>query len=123
MLSWSSNGGASWSTMVVPTAPGDRPFFTAPAVSPNGSDLYLVYNAFTTPYRTNTTDPRNMVGVVLHADVTGGVPGTFTELDRSANGDPRGSSANALRSEFLGDYVYGSASNAGMAAVWNDTSN
>jgi hypothetical protein len=124
MLTWSADGGRSWATpMVVPTAPGDRPFYTAPAVSPNGSDLYLVYNAFTTPYRNNTTDPRTMDGVVLHADVTAGVPGAFTELDRSANGDPRGSSANSLTAEFVGDYVYGSATNAGLVGVWNDTSN
>jgi hypothetical protein len=124
MLTWSTDGGQSWATpMVVPVAPGDRPFYTAPAVSPDGQDLYIVYNAFTTPYRTNTTDPRNLVGVVLHADVSGGVPGAFTELDRSANGDPRGSSANSLRSEFIGDYVYASATNSGMAGVWNDTSN
>lgn len=124
MLTWSTDGGASWaSPMVVPVVAGDRPFYTAPAVSPNGSDLYLVYNAFTTPYRDNTTDPRNLVGVVLHTDVAGGAPGAFTELDRSANGDPRASSANSLTSEFLGDYVYGSASDAGAVLVWNDTSN
>jgi hypothetical protein len=124
MLTWSTNGGQSWATpMVVPVAPGDRPFYTAPAVSPDGQDLYIVYNAYTTPYRNNTTDPRNLVGVVLHADVSGGVPGAFTELDRSANGDPRGSSANSLTSEFLGDYVYASATNDRMVGVWNDTSN
>jgi len=124
MLSWSTNGGGNWATpMVVPTAPGDRPFYTAAAVSPNGQDLYLVYNAFTTPYRTNTTDPRNMVGVALHADVSGGVPGAFTELDRSANGDPRGSSANSLTAEFVGDYVYSAATNSGVVGVWNDVSN
>jgi hypothetical protein len=124
MLTWSTNGGQSWAApMVVPVAPGDRPFYTAPAVSPDGQDLYIVYNAYTTPYRNNTTDPRNLVGVVLHADVSGGVPGAFTELDRSANGDPRGSSANSLTSEFLGDYVYASATNDRMVGVWNDTSN
>jgi hypothetical protein len=124
MLSRSTDGGQSWATpTVVPTAPGDRPFYTAVAVSPSGTDLYLVYNAFTTPYRTNTTDPRNMVGVVLHADVSGGAPGAFVELDRSANGDPRGSSANSLKAGFVGDYVYASATNSAVAAVWNDTSN
>jgi hypothetical protein len=107
----------------VPVAAGDRPFYTAPAVSPNGTDLYLVYNAFTTPYRTNTTDPRNLVGVVLHADVTDGAPGGFIELDRSANGDPRGTSQNGLTAEFLGDYVYASATNSATVAVWNDASN
>jgi hypothetical protein len=124
MLTWSTDGGQTWATpMAVPLAAGDRPFYSAPAVSPNGQDLYLVYNAYTTPYRTNTTDPRNLVGVVLHADVTGGAPGAFTELDRSANGDPRGSSTNSLTAEFLGDYVYAAATNSGMVGVWNDTSN
>ena len=27
----------------------------------------MVYNAFTTPYRTDTTSPRSLVGVVLHS--------------------------------------------------------
>ncbi|HST50218.1 sialidase family protein, partial [Jatrophihabitans sp.] len=124
MLTWSTDGGNTWATpMAVPLAPGDRPIYTAPAVSPDGTDLYLVYNAYTTPYRTNTTDPRNLVGVVLHADVAGGVPGAFAELDRSANGDPRGTSQNGLTAEFLGDYVYGAATNSAVVGVWNDASN
>lgn len=47
---------------------GDRGIYTAPSISPNGTDVYVVYNAFTTPFRDNTTDPRSLVGVVLHAD-------------------------------------------------------
>ena len=58
---------------------GDRGIYTAPAISPNGTDVYVVYNAFTTPFRANTTDPRILVGVVLHADVPGGTTGSFTE--------------------------------------------
>jgi hypothetical protein len=124
MLTWSRNGGATWATPIaVPLAAGDRPMYVAPAVSPDGSDVYIVYNAFTTPYRNDTTSPRGLVGVVLHADVTGGVPGAFGVLHRGAVGDPRGSSANALTDEFLGDYVYASATNDGAAAVWNDASN
>jgi hypothetical protein len=124
MLTWSRNGGATWATPIaVPLAAGDRPVYVAPAVSPDGSDLYIVYNAFTTPYRNDTTSARGLVGVVLHAEVTGGVPGAFGVLHRGAVGDPRGSSANALTDEFLGDYVYASATNDGAAAVWNDASN
>jgi hypothetical protein len=124
MLTWSRNGGQSWATpMAVPLATGDRPFYTAPAVSPDGTDLYIVYNAFTTPYRNNTTEARGLVGVVLHANVSGGVPGPFSVLNRGAVGDPRGSSANALTDEFLGDYVYAYATNDSAVAVWNDTRN
>jgi hypothetical protein len=64
-----------------------------------------------------------LVGVVKHAVVTGGAPGGFTELHRSANGDPRGTSQNGLTAEFLGDYVYGAATNDALAGVWNDASN
>ena len=124
MLTWSRDGGATWATPIaVPLAAGDRPVYVAPAVSPDGSDVYIVYNAFTTPYRNDTTSPRGLVGVVLHADVTGGVPGTFGVLHRGGVGDPRGSSANALTDEFIGDYVYASATNDVVAAVWNDTTN
>ena len=82
-----------------------------------------MYNAFRTPYRANTTDPRGLVGVVLHADVSHRRPGAFTELDRSATGDPRAASLNDLSAEFIGDYVYAAATDKGVVGVWNDTSN
>jgi hypothetical protein len=120
----STNGGATWSTARSIETAGDRGYYTAPAISPNGTDVYVVYNAFTTPYRTNTTDPRILVGVMLHADVAGtGATGTFTELHRGDPGDPRGSSQNNLVGEFLGDYVYATATRTYGAAVWNDTRN
>jgi hypothetical protein len=123
----STNRGATWSTpRAIETGPHDRGLFTAPAISPNGADVYVVYNAFTTPFRDNTTDPRSLVGVVLHADssTTASTPtGPFTEIHRGDPGDPRGSSANALDSEFLGDYVYATATRTYGAAVWNDVRN
>jgi len=117
----SSDGGNTWSTPRPIETAGDHGIYTAPSISPNGSDVYVVYNAFTTPYRTNTTDPRNLVGVVLHADVSGGATGAFSSLHRSPDGDPRGSSQNDLEAEFLGDYVYAVATRTYGAAVWNDT--
>jgi hypothetical protein len=120
----STDRGATWAAPRTIETAGDRGFYTAPAIAPNGKDVYVVYNAFTTPFRTNTTDPRTLLGVVLHADVpASGATGTFTSLHRSPGGDPRGSSANALISEFLGDYVYAVATRTYGAAVWNDTRN
>jgi hypothetical protein len=120
----STDGGNTWSAPRAIETPGDRGLYTAPAISPNGKDVYVVYNAFTTPYRTDTSSPRNLVGVVLHADSSTNAAsptGAFTELHRSPGGDPRGSSQNDLTAEFLGDYVYAIATNTYGAAVWNDT--
>jgi hypothetical protein len=120
----STDRGASWSAPRTIETTGDRGFYTAPAISPNGTDVYVVYNAFTTPYRTDTSSPRNLVGVVLHADSStspNSPTGAFSQLNRTAGGDPRGSSQNDLEGEFLGDYVYAAATRTYAAAVWNDT--
>src|SRR6266540_258633 len=124
MVSYSTDGGAQWSTPSAIESSGDRGYYAAPALSPNGTDLYVVYNAYTTPYRDNTTDPRSLVGVLKHTDIgAGGAPGAWTELNRGAPGDPRGSSQNGLTAEFLGDYVYAAATRTYGAAVWNDVRN
>src|SRR6476646_10094568 len=119
----STDRGANWSIPRAIETAGDRGFYAAPAISPNGTDVYVVYNAFTTPFQTTTATPRALVGVVNHADSGGTAPtGAFGPLNRGATGDPRASSANALTDEFLGDYVYAAATRTYGAAVWNDTS-
>jgi hypothetical protein len=119
----SADQGATWSPPTAIETTGDRGYYTAPAISPNGKDVYVVYNAFTTPYRINTTDPRNLVGVLLHAAVGASGTGAFTQVHRGADGDPRGTSQNGLTAEFLGDYVYAAATRTYGAAVWNDARN
>jgi hypothetical protein len=121
----SADHAATWATPRAIETSGDRGLYAAPAISPNGGDVYVVYNAYTTPYRTNTTDPRSLVGVVLHADIptTTGATGAFSSLHRGTPGDPRGTSANSLIDEFLGDYVYAAATRTYGAAVWNDARN
>jgi hypothetical protein len=123
MVSYSNDGGATWPAPRRISSAPDRGYYAAPAVSPDGTDVYVVYNAFTTPFRNTTADSRTLVGVVKHANVAGGTPGTFTEIHRGAPGDSRGSAQNNLLAGFLGDYVYAIATRDYAAAVWNDARN
>jgi hypothetical protein len=124
----STDGGQSWTSLRRVEEelgqPEDRGYYSAPAISPDGRDVYLVYNAFTEPYKDSTIGPDNdrpLVGVVTHAEVAaGGTVGVFSQLHRGTPGDARGSSQNDLTAEFLGDYVYAAATNGYGAAVWND---
>jgi hypothetical protein len=117
-LQTSIDGGATWSTPVTASADGDRPDFPWVAISPDGDDVYLVYMAFLTDWQTDiTTNARTMQGVVRHADVSD--LSSWDQLHRGATGDARGSSANSLALEVLGDYNYVFATNDGAMAVWN----
>ena len=124
MFSTSTDRAQSWSAPRALQQGSDRGYYAAPAISPNGSDVYVVYNAFTEPFKTSAVGPENdrpLVGVVLHADVgAGGAVGPFGVLHRAPSGDARGSSQNNLAAEFLGDYVYAAATRTYGAAVWND---
>jgi hypothetical protein len=123
-LLWSTNGGGSWNSGGVASPPSDRPDFPAVAISPNGTDAYVTYMNFHQPWQSTNFTPRRFQGVVRHADVTGGgAIGPWTTIHLGMDGDARGSSANALTDEFLGDYDYAFASRAGVAAVWNDARN
>ena len=123
-VSYSTDGGSTWSAPAATESAGDRGYYSAIAISPHGTDVYLVYNAFTTPLRNDTTSSRSLVGVVKHSDIgAAGAPGSWTDLHRSTPGDPRGSSQNNLFLEFLGDYVYAVATDTYGAAVWNDVRN
>jgi hypothetical protein len=118
----STDGGRTWAAPRSIEGATDRGLYAAPAISPDGSDVYVVYNAFTAPYQTTTAAPRPLVGVVLHADSGGAGPtGAFAEIHRADAGDARTSSQNNLVAEFLGDYVYAAATNDFAVAVWNDT--
>jgi hypothetical protein len=123
MFSTSAAGGTSFSTPVAVQQGTDRGYYSAPAISPDGRNVWLVYNAFTTPFRTSAVGPgndRELIGVVRHATATSAGVGAFTTVHRGAPGDARGSSQNDLAAEFLGDYVYAAATRTYGTAVWND---
>ena len=121
---YSTNQGNNWHDGGIGSPAGDRPDFPAIAMSPNGEDAYLTYMNFLQPWQSTTAAPRLFQGVVRHADVAAnGSIGAWSDLNRAPTGDARGSSANALTDEFLGDYDYAFATNAFAVLVWNDGRN
>ncbi len=110
----------TWSSPVNAAEAGDRPDNPAVAISPNGTDVYLVYNGYLDPFRTTTADPRRMQGVARHADIgAGGAVGSFTTLHRGAVGDARGST-RTLNRELIYDYQYAAAARDYGAVIWID---
>lgn len=123
LLELSDNGGQSFTQPVNVAQSGDRPDFPAVALSPDGTDVYLTYDAFLDPYRQTTSTPRRFQGVVRHADLNGTQLGAVSTVYRGAVGDARSSGANGLTTEFLGDYNYIAATRDGATAVFNDARN
>jgi BNR/Asp-box repeat len=120
LVQYSTDGGTTWSTPVNGAPTSDRPDFPAVAISPDGQNIYLTYDAFLSPWQSTTASPRLMQGVVRHAN---GTASTWTTLHQGTVGDARGSSANSLAVEFLGDYNYVVATSGSGIAVWNDARN
>jgi hypothetical protein len=123
LLSYSTNGAQTWSAPQTVSAPGDRALFTAPGIAPDGSRVYLAYNAFTTPLTpTTTATPRPEHGVLRSAAIgAGGAPTGWTTEFTGATGDARGTAqGRILYNEFLGDYVYAIGTRAYGAGVWTD---
>jgi hypothetical protein len=125
-FTWSDNGGQTWQSPADIRQPGHRGYYSAPAISPDGAEVWVVYNAWLEPFKNSTLGPANdrpLTGVVLHADSGPAGVSDFSLVHQGASGDGRGSSQNNLAAEFLGDYVYAAASRTYGAAVWNDVRN
>jgi hypothetical protein len=120
LVQTSADHGVTWSTPVNATEAGDRADNSAVAISPNGSDLYLVYNGYLDPFQRTTANPRRMQGVARHADVgAGGAVGSFTTLHRGAVGDARGTT-RTLNRELIYDYQYAAAARDYGIVIWMD---
>jgi hypothetical protein len=123
MFSTSPPGGLGWTAPRRVEVAGDRGYYSAPSIAPDGSAVWLVYNAFIEPFKLSAEGPENdrpLIGQVLRAPVTGSTVGAFAPVHRGVPGDARGSSQNNLAAEFLGDYVYSTATRTYSMSVWND---
>jgi hypothetical protein len=120
LVQTSTDHGVTWSTPVNAAEAGDRADNSAVAISPDGSDLYLVYNGYLDPFQTTTANPRRMQGVARHADVgVAGTVGSFTTLHRGAVGDARGTT-RTLNRELIYDYQYAAAARDYGIVIWMD---
>src|SRR5437764_3228353 len=63
-VSFSTDGGSSWSPPQAVSLAGDRPLYAAPAISPDGSRAYVIYEADTAPWAgSDFTSARSYHGV------------------------------------------------------------
>ena len=123
-LSYSTDGGRSWSPSISVTQSGDRPMYAAPAISPNGDRVYLVYEADTAPWLgADMTSPRPYHGVFETAPIgIGGAPGSWT-AQTGPLGDLRATyPGHDIYQERIGDYVYAAATPTYGLGVWTDAS-
>jgi hypothetical protein len=121
-LSSSMDGGGMWSEPTAISLAGDRTMYAAPSIAPDGSRLYVVYNALSEPFQTTTANARPEHGVLLSAALgADGAPTGWTTEYVGPFGDARGTTqGRILYNEFLGDYVYAIASRTYGAGVWTD---
>ena len=132
LLSWSQNGGSTWSSPVTVSLAGDRPLYAAPAIAPAGDRIYIVYEADTAPWRgADMTSPRPYHGVFLTAPLgVTGAPGSWSTIYNGSTDTSAGH--NDLRATYpghdiyqerVGDYVYAAATASYGLSVWTDAQN
>src|SRR4029079_18981710 len=122
LFSYSTNGGSTWSTPATVSLVGDRSTYSAPAISPTGDKVYVVYEGPQTPFETDFTTPRSYHGVFRSALIgSGGAPGSWTTVENGPLGDLRATyPGHDLYQERIGDYVYAAATPTYGAGVWTD---
>src|SRR5205814_7373852 len=92
LLSYSTDGGGTWSSPTSISVVGDRSAYSAPAISPDGTHVYVTYMAYGQPFQATTASPRPEHGVLRRADIgANGTPGRCTTLYDVPIADTRGS--------------------------------
>jgi hypothetical protein len=125
-LAWSTDGGATWNGPSTVSLVGDRPIYSAPAISPDGKHVYVIYEAVTSPWRgDDMTSSRPYHGVLRTAAIgASGAPTGWSTAYNGPLGDIRGTyPGHDLYQERIGDYVYAAASRDYGVAVWTDAAN
>ncbi|MEU5880011.1 sialidase family protein [Spirillospora sp. NPDC047279] len=122
LLSYSKDRGRTWSAPAKASLPGDRVLYTAVAIAPDASRVYLTYNAYTSPFRPTTADPRLFRGVLRSAAIgRRGEPGGWKTDYTGPTGDARGTSYTTWHyPEFLGYSVSAIATRRYGAGAWTD---
>jgi hypothetical protein len=125
LFSYSMNGGSNWSSPSIISVAGDRPIYAAPAIAPNGSSVYVMYEALTDPWRgANMTSSRGYHGVFRASPLgASGAPGSWSTLNTGPPGDIRATyPGHDIYQERVGDYVYAAASRTYGVGLWADAS-
>jgi hypothetical protein len=124
LLSYSTDGAKTWSAPVQVSLPGDRALYSAVAIAPDGSSIYVAYNGFTTPFATTTSTPRLLHGVLLSAVIgPDGAPADWVTDYVGPSGDARGTAPGQYNSEeFLGFYISAVATRSYGAGAWTNVS-
>jgi hypothetical protein len=126
LVSLSTDGGTTWNDPATVSLPGDRPIYSASAISPNGDRVYVVYEGPHAPWQgADMTNPRLYHGVFLTAPIgADGMPSAWTTAENGPLGDLRASyPGHDIYQERIGDYVYAAAASSYGAAVWTDVRN
>jgi len=123
---FSTSGGRSWTSPQAVSLPGDRPLYSAPAIAPDASHVYVIYEADMAPWRGNDfTSPRPYRGVFVSSalDQSGLPTGWNTEFTE-VPGDLRATyPGHDMYQERVGDYIYAAASNTYGVGVWASAAN
>ncbi len=125
LFSYSMNGGAAWSSPAIVSVGSDRPIYAAPAIAPDGSAVYVMYEALTDPWRGGDfTSSRGYHGIFRTSPLNGsGTPTAWSILLTGPLGDIRATyPGHDIYQERVGDYVYAAASRTYGVGVWADAS-